>query len=219
MPTSRTAVAGGLVVSYVLLVAAVVGWGLLLTHPLAAAVEGPDDDVSRWFADQRTPTLSTVADVGTFLGETLFGVAVLAVAGIAFALWTRSWRPLVYVSVMYGGLGVLYVAVTHLVPRDRPPVRILDPGLVPDHSYPSGHVGTALAIAGCLLFLTRTYRPGAARWLIALEALPVFTLLSRLYQGAHHLTDVLTSLVLASVWLAVVTTRLLGPVTDRDRHP
>ena len=29
-------------------------------------------------------------------------------------------------------------------------------------------------------------------------------LVARLYQGAHHLTDVLTSLIYASVWLAVL---------------
>ena len=54
----------------------------------------------------------------------------------------------------------------------------------------------------------------AARWWVTpLLLLPPACLLARLYEGAHHLTDVLTSLVYASVWLAVVTTLVLR------RHP
>ena len=33
-----------------------------------------------------------------------------------------------------------------LITRDRPPVEILDPGLVPDHSFPSGHVATSVVV-------------------------------------------------------------------------
>ena len=39
--------------------------------------------------------------------------------------------------------------------------------------------------------------------------LPLGTLVSRLYLGAHHLTDALTSVVYASVWLLVVAGVLL----------
>jgi membrane-associated phospholipid phosphatase len=46
---------------------------------------------------------------------------------------------------------------------------------------------------------------GAARVLVVLLAVvPLFVAASRLYEGAHHLTDVGTSLVYGTIWLAAV---------------
>ena len=64
----------------------------------------------------------------------------------------------------------------------------------------------------------------AARWLaVLLLVLPLFTLVSRLYLGAHHLTDALTSVVYGSVWLAVaallVLPRGLDGVSGPGRAP
>ncbi len=49
------------VAAFAVLALVVVGWGWLLTHSLQGSIEGPDDDVSRWFADQRTSWLDPVA--------------------------------------------------------------------------------------------------------------------------------------------------------------
>jgi undecaprenyl-diphosphatase len=56
------------------------------------------------------------------------------------------------------------------------------------------------------------------RVLLLLLLLPVGTLLSRLYLGAHHLTDALTSVVYASVWLLVVA-RVLLPGGRESARP
>jgi membrane-associated phospholipid phosphatase len=40
---------------------------------------------------------------------------------------------------------------------------------------------------------------------------------ARMYQGAHHLTDVLTALLLALVWLSAVTLLLFRPRVDAAR--
>ena len=44
---------------------------------------------------------------------------------------------------------------------------------------------------------------------VLMLVLPLLTLVSRLYLGAHHLTDALTSVVYGSVWLAVVALLVL----------
>ena len=195
----------------VLLVVLGVGW--LLTHPLASSVGGADDDLARWLAAHRTPDLSRVADVGTLLGETPVGAGLLVLVGAVVGLVVRSWRPLLFVVVMYAGMGVVYFVATHVDHRDRPPVRILDAGLVPDRSFPSGHVGTATAVALCTGLLLLAYRLVAARWLVVVTVLlavvPLLTLSARLYQGAHHLTDVLTSVGYATVWALAVAGQLL----------
>jgi undecaprenyl-diphosphatase len=213
---SRPRTAGIALAAWALLLGVVTGLGWLITHPLRTAVDPWDNDLSRWFAGERTPALSTAADVGTLLGETVVGLGVALLAGIAFSLWQRSWSPVVFVALAEAGIGALYAVVTHVDPRRRPPVDILDRGLVPDHSFPSGHVATAVVAYGGLFLLTVAYVAAARRLALPLLLLPVVVLLSRLYQGAHHLTDVLTSVGYASVWLLVLA-RLLLPRLSSGR--
>jgi undecaprenyl-diphosphatase len=207
-----------LVVAWLVLCAVVVGVGWLLTHPLTGTVGRMDNDLARWFARQRTSTLDVVADIGTLVGETITGLVVLTLVAAGFSRWQRSWRPAVFVAVTYAGLGGIYVVATHLDPRQRPPVKILDTGLVPTHSFPSGHVGTATAVAGCIAVLTWTYARTRQRWLPLLALLPAWTMLARMYQGAHHLTDVLAGLLTALVWLAVTARLVLPPRENASGH-
>src|SRR5262249_51488849 len=133
-------------------------------------------------------------------------------------LWKRTWWPLVFVGAVDGGLGLFYLAGTTLDPRQRPPVRILQSGLVPDASFPSGPTRTATAIAGALVAPLWGYTP-VARWvLVVLVVVPAYTMLARLYVGAHHVTDVLTAFVAALLWL-LVCARLLLPGRDEAAPP
>ena len=205
------------VVAWLVICGLVLAWGWLLTHPLEPPIDPADDDVARWFADQRTPSLTDAADAATFLGETIVGASVFTVIGLLVSLLQRSWRPILLVAIVEIGIGGFYFFGTELIPRDRPPVKLLDAGLAPDASYPSGHVATALVCwAGAIVFVWTYFR--AVRWLaLVLLLLPLCTLLSRLYLGAHHLTDALTSVVYASVWLLVVAGVLLPRRTSADR--
>jgi undecaprenyl-diphosphatase len=204
-----TRVAAVSITTWLVLCGLLLAWGWLLTHPLEGSIDPWDDDVARWFADQRDPDLTDAANAGTFLGETVVGASAFTVVGLLVSLLRRTWRPIVLVAIAEAGLGLFYLAGTELIPRDRPPVELLDPGLAPDASYPSGHVATALVCcAGTVLLVWAYFR--AARWVaLVLLLLPLGTLLSRLYLGAHHLTDALTSVVYASVWLAVLAAVLL----------
>ncbi len=201
---------------WVLLTLAVTAVGWLLTHPLESTVDPWDDSVARWIEDRRTPGLDTAAAIGSHLADTVVGIALAAV--LALVAWRRQHtrRPLVYAAVLVGGTLALYLVVTLLITRDRPPVEILDPGLVPDHSFPSGHVATSIVVyAAAGLYLATTVR-GAVRWAWPLFLVPLVVMPSRLYQGAHHVTDVLTSLVFASVWVAVVGHVLLARTARRE---
>ena len=207
-----------LVASYAVLALVVVGWGWLLTHSLEGSIEGTDDDIARSFADERTSSLDPAADVGTLLGETPVGLAVGAAVAVVAGLAIRSWAAVVLVPVASAGNGGIYWLGTHADPRDRPPVELLDSGLVPDHSFPSGHVGTAVAVYGgaalLLALWLRSRQRGAGAGgivVVLLACVPLFVAVSRLYQGAHHLTDVVTSLVYGAVWLAVLAAVLRPP--------
>jgi membrane-associated phospholipid phosphatase len=186
------------------LLGVLVGVGWLLTHPLSDTM-AHENSVNRWFADERTRALTPFADAGTFLGQTLTGGAVLIVLGVVFAVWKRTWWPLVFVGVLDAGLGLFYLAGTTLDPRQRPPVHILQSGLVADASFPSGHTGTATGIAFAAL-------------LVVLVVIPLWTMVARLYVGAHHVSDVLTAFVVASLWIWTCA-RLLLPARAPAADP
>jgi len=208
-PRSAASSAVTLVVAWVVILGLVVGFGWLITHSLKGAVNPWDNDISRWFADQRTGVLNEPADIGTLLGETVVGVGVAVVAALAFAIWKRSWRPIIFLALVEAGIGGFYFVATHVDTRQRPPVKILDPGLVADHSFPSGHTATAIIAYGGILVLTAVYARAAVTWVAVVGLVPLFVLLSRLYQGAHHLTDVLTSVVYATAWMLLVARMVL----------
>lgn len=198
-----------LAIAWIVLLLGVLTIGWVLTHPLESTVDPWDDGVERWIADRRTPTLDFLAAWGSHLADTIVGVIVAAVAALVLWRTQHSRRPLAYFTVLVAGTLVLYLIVTALITRDRPPVKILDPGLVPDHSFPSGHVATSIVVYCALaIYLARTI-PGSLRWSWPLFLAPLIVAPSRLYEGAHHPTDVLTSLVFAPLWVTAVALVLL----------
>lgn len=204
---------GLLAAGWVAVTAVVVAWGWLLTNHLEGSIGAADDDLARWIADGRTVALTDAAEIGTFLGDTIVGAAVLGLAAVVFAIWRRSWLPVLFIALVEAGLGGIYWFGTHLDPRQRPPVKILDQGLVPDHSFPSGHTATSMAIFLGLAFLVWTCTRVSRAWAVLLVVVPLACASARLYQGAHHLSDVLTSVVYATVWIALAARLVLG----RDR--
>ena len=192
-------VIGLAVLAWLVICALVVGWGWLLTHPLESSIDPMDDDVARWFADQRTADLTDVANFGTYLGETIIGASIFVVVGLIVSVLKRTWRPIIFVALVEAGIGGIYFFGTEL--------------------FPSGHVATSLVCwAGTMILVWTYFR--AARWLaVLLLVLPLLTLVSRLYLGAHHLTDALTSVVYGSVWLAVAALLVLPRGLDGVNGP
>lgn len=212
-PRSWPATAGLLLAVWVAVTAVVVGWGWLLTQHLEGSVGAVDDDLARWFAGERTSGLTDAAEIAAYPGETIVGAAVLGLAAVTVALVRRTWLPLLFVALVEAGIGGIYWFGTTLAPRQRPPVRILDQGLVPDHSFPSGHTGTAMALFLGLAFLLWMYTRVPRSLVLVLAVVPLACATARLYQGAHHLSDVLTSVVYVAVWVVVVARLVLR----RDR--
>jgi membrane-associated phospholipid phosphatase len=127
----------------------------------------------------------------------------------------RHWM-LTLVSAVPGGM-LLNVALKHTFVRARP--HFDEPILsLTTYSFPSGHTMTATVLYGVLAcYLVRHARSWQARAAIVLAACIMVLLVacSRLYLGAHYLTDVLAAMLEGCAWLAICVT---GVATLRRRQ-
>ena len=99
---------------------------------------------------------------------------------------------------------LIFLLVTMLVDRDRPPVRHLDEA-PPTSSFPSGHTAATIALWGSLAVLANERARSALvrnLFLVLAFVVPLLVASSRLYRGMHFLTDVLGGAVLGVLWLA-----------------
>jgi hypothetical protein len=114
------------VVAFVVLGAAIIGLGLLLTHVLFPAGLGAEDaSWSRWFVPERTPTLNTVTRIGSDLGSSAVILALSVVAGVVLMLG-RYWRQLAFLFFALTLKFGVFLITTMIVDRHRPTVPQLD---------------------------------------------------------------------------------------------
>jgi membrane-associated phospholipid phosphatase len=209
------------------------GWALVLTVVLVAlgwllskvvhddGLGRADSAVSRWLARRRSDGLNEVTAVTSELGGTLT-ITILAVLAVAIAarVW-RRWREPMLVAVAVAGEVAIFLTVTLLVDRERPPVRHLDQA-PPTSSFPSGHTAAAVVLYGALAVLaSERARSALVRRLFLTLAvvIPLIVAASRLYRGMHYLSDVLGGVLLGAVWLlAAVHAIRLGVLHWELRH-
>jgi undecaprenyl-diphosphatase len=125
------------------------------------------------------------------------------------------------VAVAVAGEVLIFLLVTILVDRDRPPVRHLDQA-PPTSSFPSGHTAATIVLWGSLAVLANERaRTALVRnlFLVLAFVMPLLVASSRLYRGMHFLTDVLGGALLGGLWLvATVSGIRLGVAHWAVRH-
>ena len=217
-----------LTMSVLALVAAGWAFGAVLQDVLAgddgALLDGP---VQRFFVAHREPWLTTVMRGVTDLGNSAVLIGLLLAVGLVWWWRRRTWRPLTLLACAYLGAWGLSEAVKDLTHRARPPAADAI-GHWTGFAFPSGHTTKATAVYGMLAALLAATAPRWGRkvglWTAA-TLLAGLVGLSRLYLGAHWLTDVLGALALGAAWLFVVLTLehtipvLRTPEPARDQRP
>jgi membrane-associated phospholipid phosphatase len=120
--------------------------------------------------------------------------------------WTRIFLSMLLALAMVGVVG--YV-IKRTIPRPRPSVQTEMHWGGPRfsskyHAFPSGHVAASTAFFGVLIF---------ARRRIALACLPIPVLIacSRMYIGAHYLSDVVCAAILGILCALLVAHLFLRP--------
>jgi undecaprenyl-diphosphatase len=150
----------------------------------------------------RTPWADYLMLFFTQLGDPVV-ILTLTFGVLLFLGWQRHWRPILY-WLAAAGFGLLAsVALKYGLQIPRPPSGI--EGLS-TYAFPSSHVLRATVLYGFLsVVIARGMRPNW-RWL-AYSAAGVLILLvtvSRLYLGVHWLSDILGSLTLGLIWIALL---------------
>jgi undecaprenyl-diphosphatase len=165
-----------------------------------------DGPVQRYFVAEREPWLTTLMRVVTNLGNGAVLAALVVLAGLVWWARTRRWRPLWLLASAYLGSWALSDLVKDLTHRPRPPAAQAI-GHWTGFAFPSGHATKAAAVYGMLAALlaaaSSSWGRKVAYWTGALLVAGVVGL-SRLYLGAHWLTDVLGGLALGGAWLFAV---------------
>ena len=177
-----------------------------------------DAGMARSLAGDRTDGLTTLTGAVTLLAETITVIVIGTVAFLVARFAFRRWRePLLILAAVLGEV-LIFLAVTLLVDRERPPVPKLDEA-PPTSSFPSGHTAASVALYGSLAVIAWHHlRRRGARVAVAvvLGLIPVLVAAARVYRGMHYLTDVLGGILLGSVWLAAAVAAIqLGVAHSR----
>jgi membrane-associated phospholipid phosphatase len=166
-----------------------------------------DAALSRWFAAHRTKELDQLTHYTTLASDTIT-ITALAVGTVALtAIVWRRWREPMLVAAAVAGEVTIFLLVTLLVERKRPPVPHLDEA-PPTSSFPSGHVAAAICMYGALAIIANERASSAlvrGLFLALAVLIPLAVALSRLYRGMHYLTDVLGGVILGVAWLYIAT--------------
>jgi undecaprenyl-diphosphatase len=190
--------------TFVALLAIVTGVGLLLTNVLDG-VTAWDTDVVRRLVESRTDTMDTLTDYGTWLAESVTSIALLIVAAVVARLVSRGWTLPVSLAVAVGSEKLIYLISSIIVDRGRPPVDTLGETYA-TASFPSGHVGTAIALYGGIALVAgalsgrRAVRDGLLVVAVLITAVVAYC---RMYRGFHFPTDVIVGAVVGTTCLVV----------------
>ena len=177
-----------------------------------------DDSVRDFMMQHQTPAVRNFMRYVSLLGDwpthTAVGLLLLVLAWRRGSEeWTRIFLAMLLAMMLAGVAGTV---IKHTIPRARPSVhteiRWGGPRFSSKYEYqsfPSGHVGASTAFFGVLLIARR--RVG-----LACLPIPILIGVSRMYIGAHYLSDVVCAAVMGTLCALVVAYFLLLPIGNRQ---
>jgi undecaprenyl-diphosphatase len=201
--------------------------GLLAQQVLSRGpLIGLDRPLERFAVAHRTNFLTDVMRLLSEVGSTVFLLPLILLSIAYFVFRDRDWKPPTVLAAAFVTDILLQDTVKRLVGRHRPPLRYMI-GRYPGGSFPSGHTTQSFVVYGLIALLLIRTHPSWRRGPVLLTAgLLVFLIgASRVYLGAHWLTDVAGGFVLGSFWL--ITLHALFPFllpaevrsqTDREQR-
>lgn len=128
----------------------------------------------------------------------------VTLAGLLALTAFKRWRAALYLMTATAGAAIFVAGVKRVIQRPRP-VSIYD-GLA-EYSFPSGHACMSVVLYGFLAMLLIQASSPAWRRTIAFATLLLIAMISfsRLYLGAHWLSDVAAGIAFGIAWIALLT--------------
>jgi undecaprenyl-diphosphatase len=157
-----------------------------------------------WLAAHRTPFGIGLFDAVSFVGN--WEVATLVVVAAVIFLWNRRRRTALTIALACAGSELVVYFGKAGFGRPRPPA-VFSVVTELDGSFPSGHanISVALYALGFYLLFRATRSPRLKRlWLGLAFLFPLLIGFSRLYLGAHYLSDVLAGWSIGLWWSILV---------------
>jgi undecaprenyl-diphosphatase len=190
--------------------------GIAIAATAVAASFHFDDTVRDFIMQHQKPAMRNFMRYVSLFGDWPSHAAVgLVLLGIAWRRGSQKWTRIFLAMLLAMMLaGVVGTVIKRTVPRPRPSVqnemRWGGPRFSSKyHSFPSGHVGASTAFFG-VLFIARR-RVG-----LACLAIPILIGFSRMYIGAHYLSDVVCAAILGMFCALVVTHFLFLQIGNRQ---
>jgi membrane-associated phospholipid phosphatase len=175
-----------------------------------------DPHVTAWMIAHRAGWLTSILRVVTWLGSTAVIIPLGVIIGVFFVLRRRRWQPLALLAAAVAGAVGLYDIVKPLIGRPRPPPAIWI-GHYSGAAFPSGHAAQSVAFYAMLAIVLgagRSPRVKTVLWSVAALVMLVVGG-SRIYLGAHWLTDVVGGYALGASWVATVVIVMLAVSSRR----
>jgi undecaprenyl-diphosphatase len=168
-----------------------------------------DIQFANWLHMHASPLLTSVMFVITSFGSTVVVTCISVVLGL-YLLRRRQlyWIAALLLSVLGGGL--LNRLLKYAFHRARP--HFTDPILtLRSYSFPSGHTMLATVLYGLIAAYVFT-RTNDWRWralsIVSAAFLIAAVACSRIYLGAHYLSDVLGAMAEGLAWLSLCLTMM-----------
>jgi membrane-associated phospholipid phosphatase len=166
-----------------------------------------DARFSSWLHTHHTPPVTTAMFAITALGSTLVVSSIAVAFGIYFISRRRFYWLTAFMSSVFGGM-LLNRLLKYAFHRPRP---FFDNPLLTltGYSFPSGHTMMATVLYGVVAaYLISKTRAWRLRILIVLVAASLILLVgfSRIYLGAHYLSDVIAAMAEGLAWLSLCLT-------------
>ena len=189
--------------------------GILIGVALVGAAFQADASIHQWQQAHKLRNRQELNRVITRVTDWPVHVAVgLALAGIAWRRGKKRWAIIFLTMVAAAAVaGTAAYGLKIMVGRPRPAVKIERATTQADsfrpnyQAFPSGHSAASAAFFGVLFFVC--WRLG-----LALSLIPLMVGASRIFLGAHYLSDVTAGLVLGLFCAALLSTIVLRKAAE-----
>ena len=175
-------------------------------HAKSEMLQNFDVLAHSWAVAHRTTGATSFFVIMTNIGSPV-GMAGIAAAVAVILLLQKRFRWVAYLVITAGGGALLNMELKRYFARARPDVAEM---LKRAHGYsfPSGHAMGSTVVFGALAYLA--FRTAVSwKWKSAAPALGITLILavalSRVYLGAHWMSDVAAGITCGTIWVAVTT--------------